>query len=85
MDHKSVIFLRLLTGMVFGAIAGAIAAMLVAPQSGADTRRQLKTRGDLLMKKANNSLADTQKRINGWFNGDGKLSQTADGNLEIIV
>lgn len=42
----------LLTGMILGALVGAGVALLYAPQSGEETRKQLKVKADEAKKKA---------------------------------
>ncbi|MCQ2736761.1 MAG: YtxH domain-containing protein [bacterium] len=45
-------------GMMFGAFVGAAAALLLAPQSGAETRALLKEKGEEYYKKAEQGVKD---------------------------
>jgi gas vesicle protein len=74
MDQRSILYLRLATGLVAGAIAGAIAALLIAPHTGRETRQLLNSRGEQLLTKANSSLAQTRGKVSGWF---GRQDQAA--------
>ena len=47
-----------LTGFLLGAVAGAAAALLLAPQSGEETREQIRERGIELQSRAGD-LSDT--------------------------
>ena len=51
----------LLTGLVIGAVLGAGAALLFAPQSGEKTRRMLKKRGGVFRRDAERRLASARK------------------------
>jgi gas vesicle protein len=39
------IFLKLLVGMLMGSVAGAVVMLLLAPQSGKNTRKQIQHKG----------------------------------------
>lgn len=49
-------------GFVVGGLAGAAAALLLAPQSGEETRAQLQERGIELQSKAQDTIEDARKR-----------------------
>jgi gas vesicle protein len=51
----------LLTGLVIGAVLGAGAALLFAPQSGEKTRRMLRKRGGVFRRDAEKRLAAAKK------------------------
>lgn len=50
-------------GFLFGVLAGAAVALLFAPQSGEETRRQLRERGRRIRDTAEDHLEDWQERI----------------------
>lgn len=50
-------------GFVFGALIGAAAALLLAPQSGEDTRTQLRDRGMEFRGKAQETYDQARERI----------------------
>ena len=60
--------LGLLGGMLIGALAGAAAALLLAPQSGKDTRKQLQEKGselrDRTAEMVDNSMAKVRTNAN---------------------
>ena len=58
--------LNILVGMLIGSIAGAVAMLLLAPQSGKDTRTQIQKRGIELRDRATGMVEDTlaQVRLN---------------------
>jgi gas vesicle protein len=49
-------------GMIIGGLVGVAAAMLSAPQSGAQTRALLRDKSNVLMGKASTSLQETRSR-----------------------
>ncbi len=51
----------LLTGLIIGAVLGAGAALLLAPQSGARTRRMLRKRGTDFRRDAERKLVRARK------------------------
>lgn len=51
-----------LAGLLIGGLVGAVAALLLAPQSGEETRTQIKEKSIELRDKANASLEDTRLR-----------------------
>jgi len=58
--------LNILVGMLIGSIAGAVAMLLLAPQSGKDTRTQIQKRGIELRDRTTGMVEDTlaQVRLN---------------------
>ena len=58
--------LNILVGMLIGSMAGAVAMLLLAPQSGKDTRTQIQKRGIELRDRTTGMVEDTlaQVRLN---------------------
>lgn len=56
-DDKNVA-LNFLAGLGVGALVGAVAALLLAPQSGKDTREDIKAAADDLRNKADRVISD---------------------------
>lgn len=52
-----------LVGMLVGGLAGAVAALLLAPQSGADTRKQIQEKGIELRDRTNEIVEDTLAQV----------------------
>lgn len=52
----------LLTGLLLGAVLGAGAALLLAPQSGEKTRRMLRKRGGAFRRDAERKLVSAKKQ-----------------------
>lgn len=55
--------LGVLGGMLLGALAGAAAALLLAPQSGKDTRRQIQEKGMELRDRTTELVDDTVAKV----------------------
>jgi gas vesicle protein len=53
----------LLVGLLAGALAGVIATLLLAPQSGEETRTQIREKGDELKDMAETRYTDLQERL----------------------
>src|SRR5262249_54424892 len=51
----------------FGAIAGAVTALLVTPRTGRETRELLAERGSELFRRAQEAAGDTQSRAGDLF------------------
>lgn len=51
-------------GIVIGAVAGAVAALLTAPKSGKETREDLKKKADEVRGSAERKLKDAHKELN---------------------
>ena len=58
--------LNVLVGMLIGGLAGAVTMLLLAPQSGKDTRKQIQEKGLELRDRTNEIVEDTlaQVRLN---------------------
>jgi len=52
-----------LLGMLIGSIAGAVATLLLAPQSGKDTRTQIQKRGIELRDRTTAMVEDTLAQV----------------------
>lgn len=52
-----------LVGFLLGGIAGAATVIFLAPQSGEETREQIRKRGIEMQKRAEKTLADAQSMI----------------------
>jgi gas vesicle protein len=55
--------LNILAGMVIGGLAGAVAMLLLAPQSGKDTRRQIQEKGIELRDRTTEMVEDTIAQV----------------------
>jgi len=55
--------LGVLSGMLVGALAGAVAVLLFAPQSGEETRTQIMEKGIELRDRATGMVEDTMSQI----------------------
>lgn len=55
--------LNVLVGMLVGGLAGAVTMLLLAPQSGKDTRLQIREKGIELRDRANEIMEDTATQI----------------------
>jgi gas vesicle protein len=55
--------LGVLTGLLIGSLAGAIAMLLMAPQSGMDTRTQIQEKGIELRDRANVMMGDAMDQV----------------------
>jgi len=51
------------TGFLIGGLVGAATALLLAPQSGEETRTQIRDRGIEIKEKAEVTYADVQKKV----------------------
>ena len=56
-------FLGVLTGLVIGSIAGAVTMLLMAPQSGKDTRMQIQEKGIELRNQTSKLVEDTMAQV----------------------
>lgn len=52
-----------LVGVLVGGLAGAVAMLLLAPQSGKDTRRQIRERGIELRERTSDIVEDTLAQV----------------------
>jgi gas vesicle protein len=55
--------LNILLGMLIGSVAGAVAMLLLAPQSGKDTRRHIQKKGIELRDRTNDMVEDTMAQV----------------------
>jgi gas vesicle protein len=55
--------LNILIGMLIGCLAGALTMLLLAPQSGKDTRMQIQKKGVELRGRATGMLEDTMTQV----------------------
>jgi gas vesicle protein len=55
--------LNVLVGMLVGGLAGAVTMLLLAPQSGKDTRTQIKEKGIELRDRTNEIMEDSVAQI----------------------
>ena len=55
--------LGVLGGMLFGALAGAVTMLLLAPQSGKDTRRQIQEKSIELRDRTTELMEDTMTQV----------------------
>jgi gas vesicle protein len=55
--------LGVLVGMLIGALAGAVTMLLLAPQSGNDTRRQIQEKGIELRDRTTEMVEDTIAQV----------------------
>ena len=62
-DYHTNNTLGVLIGMLVGGLAGAVTMLLLAPQSGKDTRKQIQEKGIELRDRTNEVLEDTMTRV----------------------
>jgi gas vesicle protein len=62
-DRSSDSVLSLLAGIGLGALVGAMAALLLAPQSGADTRHQIRETADDVVGKLRESVDELRVKV----------------------
>ena len=55
--------LNVLVGMLIGGLTGAVAMLLLAPQSGKDTRRQIQEKGIELRDRTTELVEDTMTQV----------------------
>jgi gas vesicle protein len=55
--------LGVLAGILVGGLAGAVTMLLVAPQSGRDTRRQIREKGIELRDRTSEMMEDTMAQV----------------------
>jgi gas vesicle protein len=55
--------LNVLIGMLIGGLAGAVTMLLLAPQSGKDTRMQIREKGIELRDRTNEIMGDTVAQV----------------------
>lgn len=62
-DRSSDSVLSLLAGIGLGALVGAMAALLLAPHSGAETRTQIRETADDVLGKLRTSVDDLRTKV----------------------
>ena len=82
--------LTLLVGMLVGALAGAVTMLLLAPQSGKDTRMQIRGKGielrDRATELAEDSLAQVRSSVNKLtLDGREKFNELKQQGQELAV
>lgn len=55
--------LGVLAGILIGGLAGAVAMLLLAPQSGRDTRKQIREKGIELRDRTSEMMEDTMAQV----------------------
>jgi len=61
--HPTNNILNVLVGMLVGALAGAVTMLLLAPQSGKDTRKQIQEKGIELRDRTTEMVEDTMTKV----------------------
>ena len=61
--HTSSNALNILFGMLLGGLAGAVTMLLLAPQSGKETRRQFQEKGIELRDRVSEAVEDTLAQV----------------------
>jgi gas vesicle protein len=82
--------LSVLVGMVIGGLAGAVTMLLLAPQSGKDTRMQIQEKGIELRDRTNEIVEDTLAQVRSSVNritldGREKLKELKQHGQELAV
>jgi gas vesicle protein len=62
-DRSNESVLSLLAGIGLGALVGAMAALLLAPHSGAETRTQIRSTADDMLGKLRDSVDDLRGKV----------------------
>ena len=82
--------LTLLVGMLVGALAGAVTMLLLAPQSGKDTRMQIQEKGIELRDRTNEIVEETLAQVRSsvnklTLNGREKFNELKQQGQELAV
>ena len=82
--------LNVLVGMLIGGLAGAVTMLLLAPQSGKDTRIQLQKKGVELRDRATEMVEDTMAQVRSNANkiatdGREKIKELKQHGQELAV
>lgn len=72
----------LLSGVIFGALAGAAAAVLLAPKTGREAREIVKVRSHELREKADGYTGALRERFRRGHSGDG-TEEHEDRHVEV--
>ena len=70
--------LGFLAGLLVGSLAGAVTMLLLAPQSGKDTRKQIKEESIMLYDQTTGSIEDTVAQVRSKLN-----DLTSDGREKV--
>lgn len=62
-DHRGNNVIGVLVGMLVGGLAGAVTMLLLAPQSGKDTRKQIQQKGIELRDRTSEIVDDTLAQV----------------------
>ena len=76
---------RFLGGFVIGAAIGAIAGILLAPQSGADTREQLSEMASDVAKKTDETVKDIKRKADNLITDAQEKSEEIMGKLQDML
>jgi len=66
--HTNNNILSILGGMLVGSLAGAVAMLLLAPQSGKETRKQIQEKGIELRDRTTELVGDTMTQVRSQAN-----------------
>ena len=66
--HKNNKILSILGGMLVGTLAGAVTTLLLAPQSGKETRKQIQEKGIELRDRTTELVGDTMTQVRSQAN-----------------
>ena len=66
--HTNNNILSVLRGMLVGSLAGAVTMLLLAPQSGKDTRKQIQEKGIELRDRTTELVGDTMTQVRSQAN-----------------
>jgi len=66
--HTNNNILSILGGMLVGSLAGAVTMLLLAPQSGKDTRKQIQEKGIELRDRTTELVGDTMTQVRSQAN-----------------
>jgi len=82
--------LKVLVGMLIGGLAGAVTMLLLAPQSGKDTRMQIREKGIELRDRTTEMVEDTMTQVRSNANkiatdGREKLKELKQHGQELAV
>jgi gas vesicle protein len=82
--------LSILVGLLIGGLAGAIAMLLLAPQSGKDTRMQIQKKGVELRERTTGMMEDTMAQVRSNANkitigGREKIKELKQYGQELVV
>lgn len=80
----------ILAGVLIGSLAGAVTMLLLAPQSGKDTRTQIKEKGIEMRQRASEMLDDTLSQVREsrdrlTMDGRKKAKELLDQGKEIVA